>query len=356
MRNPFHGKPRIAPIAAICVVLLAAAADGAQINLSTNPRPPNRSANEPPKPKTIQGRVEDRQGKPLSGARVFLKDTKTNLTRTATTDGDGVYEFRNLPPEVTYDLTAEFKDAAEKKSVSGLINRTDNIVDFQLNIDGGNNAPKIEGPVFRTYDGFDLLASFDLPTGVPAPIPAVLLIHGYGEDRSVFQALKTQLLAQGWGVMALDLRGHGLSTMKEGAAVKALPAWRTSPHDFPQDVEPALDWLKSQPRVNSTKIAVVGFDVGANLALIASGRFREVRTVVSVKPNLAESLALAGSAQDFHPRSALVIGAAEDAAQLRKLIDPPLRFLEATRTEGAAKAFADSGTRDAVLAWIAETF
>jgi hypothetical protein len=51
-----------------------------------------------------------------------------------------------------------------------------------------------------------------------------------------------------------------------------------------------------------------------------------------------------------------VIGAAEDAAQLRKLIDPPLRFLEATRTEGAAKAFADSGTRDAVLAWIAETF
>ena len=144
-----------------------------------------------------------------------------------------------------------------------------------------------------------------MPQGVPAPIPAILLLHGYGENRRVWEEFRKQLLERGWAVMSLDLRGHGNSLIKNQRPVQASPDWRANPREFPLDIDPALDWLKKQPRLNSNKIAIVGYDVGANLALISSGKFREVRTIVAVNPNLKESLELAGSAQDFHPHSAL---------------------------------------------------
>jgi len=44
-----------------------------------------------PKPKTIHGTVEDPSGHPLEGAHILVRDTKTNVTRTLTTNADGVY-------------------------------------------------------------------------------------------------------------------------------------------------------------------------------------------------------------------------------------------------------------------------
>src|SRR5688572_22772618 len=53
-----------------------------------------------PKPKNIHGLVSDLRGKPLAGARVFVKDVKTNVVRTLTTDQDGIYKLYALPPTV----------------------------------------------------------------------------------------------------------------------------------------------------------------------------------------------------------------------------------------------------------------
>jgi pimeloyl-ACP methyl ester carboxylesterase len=352
---------RVAVVAAF-IVLLAAPTMGAQIGISTGPRPSRPRPDEPPKPKTIRGVVEDEQGKPLAGARIFIKDTKTNVTRTATADAKGLYEMKNLAPEVTYDVTAEFKGASEKKSVSGLLNRTENLVDFRLKVSANRNAATpsttAAGPTIRTYDGVELRASLELPTGVPAPIPAVLLLHGYGEDQSVFSSLKVKLLAQGWAVMALDLRGHGESVRKNSESIKPAIDWRTSAHQFPPDIEPALDWLKTQPRIDSRKIAAIGYDIGANLALIASGRFPEVRTIVAVRPNLTESLAMAGSAVDFKPRSALVIvPSAGDEKQWKDSVAKPSRLLSGVNVEGGAAAWFDKAQIvEATLQWLKETF
>jgi acetyl esterase/lipase len=157
--------------------------------------------------------------------------------------------------------------------------------------------------------------------------------------------------------MSLDLRGHGTSVFKNGARIQPEPAWRTSAHEFPPDIEPALNWLKSQPRIDSRKIAVIGYDTGANLALIASGRFKEIRGVIAVKPDLAESLAMAGSAQDFRPRSALVVtpaGAAE--APWRSSIAEPSRVLAAPPISGGAAAWFESApVFDAMIQWLKET-
>src|SRR5207302_214344 len=172
-----------------------------------------------------------------------------------------------------------------------------------------------------------------MPEGVPAPVPAVLMLHGYGENRSVWKALEPELLKRGWAVMSLDLRGHGESKAQNQVPIAAAPAWRSDPHEFPGDLDPTLDWIKGQARVNTRKIVIIGSDVGANLALIASGRYPEVRTVVAIKPNLAEALALAGSAQDFQPRAALIVASTQaEADRIRPLVRAPSRVLVASHS------------------------
>ena len=322
---------------------------------------PRRRVDTGPKPKNVHGVVQDLGGKPLVGARVFVRDLKTNVVRTLTTDQDGLYKIYALPPTVDYEISAEFKGkASEKRVLSSFLNREDNVLNFQLDVtvvDGGGREPDDAGAEFRTYDLVDLHASFDMPVGVPAPIPSVLLLHGYGEDRLVWKDFARQLLNRGWAVMALDLRGHGESKTRNQRPIQASQEWRTSPHEFPVDLDPALDWLKAQPRIDNRKIVVIGTDIGANLALIASGRFPEVRTVVAVKPNLTESLAMAGSAQDFKPKSALIVVADEaEGNRIKALVSAPSRVQVVPLSGGAAQSVADKRVADAVFQWLKETF
>src|SRR2546428_908086 len=72
-----------------------------------------------PKPKNIHGIVQDLRGKPLTGARVFIKDMKTKIVRTIETDQGGEYKVFALTPTVDYELYAEFKGKeSDKKFVS----------------------------------------------------------------------------------------------------------------------------------------------------------------------------------------------------------------------------------------------
>jgi pimeloyl-ACP methyl ester carboxylesterase len=321
------------------------------------PRPPVEAGF---KAKNVHGVVQDLSGKALPGARVFLKDMKTKIVRTMQADENGQYTVYALPPTVDYELYAEFKGKeSEKKYVSSYLNREDNVLNFQLAVTVTNETPTEAKPgvAFKSFDLVDLRASFTMPNGVPAPVPAVLLLHGYGENRAVWNGLEQQLLTRGWAVMALDLRGHGESKSQNSRSIEASPEWRKDPHEFPVDVDPALDWIKAQPRINTRKIVVIGSDVGANLALIASGRYPEVRTVVAIRPNLDESFALAGSAQDFRPRSALIVASNQsEADRLRALVQQPSRILIASHSDGTAQWIADKQVADGIFQWLNETF
>src|SRR5439155_47960 len=78
-----------------------------------------------------------------------------------------------------------------KKFVSSFLNREDNVLNFQLDVavidDSAASSKPEPSATFKTFDLVELHASFDLPLGVPAPIPAVLLLHGYGGDRSAWK-------------------------------------------------------------------------------------------------------------------------------------------------------------------------
>jgi pimeloyl-ACP methyl ester carboxylesterase len=315
---------------------------------------------ETPRTKSIHGLVLDRAGKPIAGARVLILNTKDKTTRTLVTDETGSYSVRALPPDANYEIRADFRGTiSERKAVSALLDREDNLINFQLEITLGAAPPPPadSGPELLTFDLAKLKASFEMPQGVPAPIPAVLLLHGYGENRKVWEGFRKQFLERGWAVMSLDLRGHGDSLTKNQRPIQATADWRTDPRGFPLDIDPALDWLKRQARLNSRKIVIVGYDVGANLALVSSGKFSEVRTVVAVNPRLTEALELAGSAQDFHPRSALVVTAsAEEGDPIKPYVKDPFRLLTHSVTGGTAQVFQEKALADAIFQWLKETY
>lgn len=311
-----------------------------------------------PMPKNIHGVVLDSSSKPISGAKVFIKDLKAQTVQTRTTDAAGNYQIMALPPTIDYEVYAEYKDKkSDSRTVSGYVDRQDNVLNFQLDVSTESSGEEVRGPEFSTFDLVQLRASLDFPAGAVAPIPTVLLLHGFGEDRSVWNPLKKQLLDHGWAVMALDLRGHGQSTVQDGSPIHAAASWRSDPNQFPQDIAPALEFIKAQPRLNNRKIAVIGSDVGADLALIASGRYREVRSVVAVNPKFSESLALAGSAQDFSPRTALIITTDEpDANQFKAVLKQPFNIVSLETHGKTADWIGKKAVADAILDWLQKTF
>jgi pimeloyl-ACP methyl ester carboxylesterase len=308
-------------------------------------------------PKTVHGLVQDNQGKAVIGAKVFVRDLKTNVTRTLITDKDGLYSIAGLPPDVDYEVYANFgsKDS-DKKLVSSYLTRQDNLLNFALDTSftGGANDG---GPTFKTFDLVELHASLDVPSGIPAPIPAVLLLHGFGEDRSVWEPLKQRFLSSGWAVMAVDLRGHGQSTTQNQETIHPTPAWRTDSRQFPLDLEPAVNWLKSQPRLDGQKIVVIGSDIGADLALLASGRFSSVRTAVAINPRLNESLAMAGSAQDFAPKTVLIMSSGTtDIDGIKPYVKGQLSIRNFAVSGGTTSWLANKEAVDAIFSWIQQTY
>ena len=116
-----------------------------------------------------------------------------------------------------------------------------------------------------TEDGLDLAATFYAPRKDQAP--AVLLIHDAGADRQQFNSIADRLQKRGFGVMSLDLRGHGESKSdkldwSKMSEEERPAAWQRSP----RDVDAAAHWLLSQKSILPTNLSLVGLGAGCALA------------------------------------------------------------------------------------------
>src|ERR1043165_4289846 len=146
-------------IAAFLIVLFVSMPAAAQFT-SAKRRPHPR-----PMPKNIHGIVQDMRGKPISGARVFIRDKKTNVVQTRTTDDKGMYQIFALPPTVDYEVYAEYKKmTSEKRTISGFLNRQDNVLNFQFQVavvdSGGSADDEDRGNEIKTFDLVELHATF----------------------------------------------------------------------------------------------------------------------------------------------------------------------------------------------------
>lgn len=84
----------VSALTIFCALCLVAAAQDRKLSQDANSR-------------TLQGVVSDVAGKPVSGAVVQLKDTKTLAIRSFVTHEDGQYHFAGLSTNQDYQVKAE---------------------------------------------------------------------------------------------------------------------------------------------------------------------------------------------------------------------------------------------------------
>src|SRR2546425_967589 len=99
-----------------------------------------------PCPASLAAPVSNRGTKPAVRnnrcRRRRRRDLQTNVVQTRTTDAQGVYQIFALPPTVDYEVYANFKGTtSEKRTISGFMNRQDNVMNFQLAVALIDNTP-----------------------------------------------------------------------------------------------------------------------------------------------------------------------------------------------------------------------
>jgi dienelactone hydrolase len=172
----------------------------------------------------------------------------------------------------------------------------------------------IQAISFSTSDGFEIVGSWFTSSHKSGQQPVVILVHTFDQNHLQWLPLIPDLVTLGYHVLAYDIRGHGQSTFKDG---QYSPLSQFELEDFdsmPLDVGGAISWLKGRPEVDANRIAVVGADIGANIAFVSSGSFSDVKTAVSISPvSISDQLVLLGEGiPDFQPRSVLFMAAFGD--------------------------------------------
>ncbi|NTV62806.1 MAG: alpha/beta fold hydrolase [Oscillochloris sp.] len=103
---------------------------------------------------------------------------------------------------------------------------------------------------------------------------AIILLHGEGGDRQMLLAHLRLLAQRGYGVLSCDRRAHGASDGEQRSW-----GWLEV-----GDVGAMLAFVQRQPEVDPARIGVLGFSMGAQIALRAAAQYPTIRAIVADGP------------------------------------------------------------------------
>jgi len=173
--------------------------------------------------------------------------------------------------------------------------------------------------VIETIDGKEIYFDYTPPNKT---WKAVILVHMLGGDKTDWHSFSRALKKEGFGVAALDLRGHG----------KSQGDWRDfSQSDFiamKYDVAAAEDFLHKE---HVTDISYVGASIGANIVLSAAAagsrvvllspglEYRGVSISEKMKTFTGKVLLVASAEDTYSAQSAEALAASCQDCELLKL-------------------------------------
>ena len=135
----------------------------------------------------------------------------------------------------------------------------------------------------------DAVLALPADADTDAPVPAVVLLHGFGGDRTSLARRAAELVADGYAVLLPSARGSGAS----GGDVTLADRDREG-----RDVMALVDVLAAEPAVRrdapgDPRVALAGLSYGGGIALVAAGLDPRVDAVVAVATwhDLADALA-----------------------------------------------------------------
>jgi dienelactone hydrolase len=125
-------------------------------------------------------------------------------------------------------------------------------------VSGADEMAATETAVTIPATGHDIAGVLALPADANGPVPAVLMLHGYGssadEVGDMYGRLAEALATQGVGSLRIDFAGMGAS----------LASMLDYTYDsMTSDATAALDWLVAQESVDPARVGVQGFSLGS---------------------------------------------------------------------------------------------
>jgi dienelactone hydrolase len=139
----------------------------------------------------------------------------------------------------------------------------------------GDLAPSVayENVSLTTTDGLTLRGWY-IPSHNRA---AIILLHGYGGNRTEMLNRAEILARHGYGVLLYDERASGES---DGEV-------RTFGWLDVNDVPIALAYLQQRPDVDAQRIGILGFSIGGQIALRAAAQSDQIAAIVAEEPGFA---------------------------------------------------------------------
>ncbi len=113
--------------------------------------------------------------------------------------------------------------------------------------------------------------------------PGIVLLHSLGLDREEWTAFARRARDEGHLCVAVDFRGHGGSQAANGTA---RPFRSFAPEEWPRLVDDAAAAHRELLRLgaDADRIAIVGADIGANVAAVYAASAPAIRATVLVSP------------------------------------------------------------------------
>lgn len=116
-----------------------------------------------------------------------------------------------------------------------------------------------------------LLSAWWLPTSGTSMV-TVVIIHGWGVNKSMMLPLAEPFYKRGMNTLLLDVHNHGDSDQR---GVSTMPK-------FAEDLSSAVAWLRSEKHQESRKVIMLGHSVGAAATLLAASNDSDVQAVISL--------------------------------------------------------------------------
>jgi pimeloyl-ACP methyl ester carboxylesterase len=170
-------------------------------------------------------------------------------------------------------------------------------------------APFPTDTTLTTTDGKTLAASVGVPP--KGGENGVVFVHMAGRNREDWSPVAEKFYRQGLLVATIDLRGHGANVTGESAVTLSAADWSA----MVEDVRAGVTELKKR---GAKKVALVGAEVGANLALLAAVDDPSVASLALLSPGLDyKGLVTGEAAKRLGARPVLYVASRDDAYGLR---------------------------------------
>lgn len=198
-------------------------------------------------------------------------------------------------------------------------------------------------------DGTTLAGTFYAPAKPGSP--GLVMLHMVERQRGDWDTLARALQAEGYGVLAIDLRGHGGSDGSRD--------WTK----MVADAAGAYAWLASRPEIDPARIGLVGASIGANLALNFAAGEPAAKTLVLLSPGLNyRGVTTEDAMTAYGRRPVMLVSSAEDREaavavdRLQQLAQGQQSVLSLQEQgHGTAMLGRENGLEDAILKWLRET-